>query len=73
MSGSLIKKNSTVPPSFLPGVSSQFARCTLEDRPPAAAPGNMGLRDMKIIAAIYEAASIRRISEWLGRACRAQH
>jgi glucose-fructose oxidoreductase len=32
-----------------------FARCILEDRP-SRVPGEMGLRDMKIIAAIYEAA-----------------
>lgn len=32
-----------------------FARCVLEDRP-SRVPGEMGLRDMKIIAAIYEAA-----------------
>jgi predicted dehydrogenase len=31
-----------------------FARCILEDRP-SRVPGEMGLRDMKIIAAIYEA------------------
>ena len=33
-----------------------FARCILEDRP-SRVPGEMGLRDMKIIAAIFEAAS----------------
>ena len=33
-----------------------FARCILEDRP-SRVPGEMGLRDTKIIAAIYEAAS----------------
>jgi glucose-fructose oxidoreductase len=33
-----------------------FARCILEDRP-SSVPGEMGLRDVKIIAAIYEAAS----------------
>ena len=32
-----------------------FARCILEDRP-SRVPGEMGLRDMKIIAAIFEAA-----------------
>jgi glucose-fructose oxidoreductase len=32
-----------------------FARCVLEDHP-SRVPGEMGLRDMKIIAAIYEAA-----------------
>jgi predicted dehydrogenase len=33
-----------------------FARCILDDRP-SRVPGEMGLRDTKIIAAIYEAAS----------------
>jgi glucose-fructose oxidoreductase len=33
-----------------------FARCILEDRP-SRVPGEMGLRDTKIIAAIYEASS----------------
>jgi predicted dehydrogenase len=32
-----------------------FALCVREDRP-TRVPGEMGLRDMKIIAAIYEAA-----------------
>jgi predicted dehydrogenase len=32
-----------------------FARCIVEDRP-SRVPGEMGLRDMKIIAAIHEAA-----------------
>lgn len=36
-----------------------FARCILEDRP-SLVPGEMGLRDIKIIAAIYEAANSGR-------------
>jgi predicted dehydrogenase len=36
-----------------------FARCILEDRP-SRVPGEMGLRDMKIIAAIFEAANSGR-------------
>jgi glucose-fructose oxidoreductase len=35
-----------------------FARCILENRP-SLVPGEMGLRDMKIISAIYEASSSR--------------
>jgi predicted dehydrogenase len=33
-----------------------FAHCILEDRP-SRVPGEMGLSDIKIIAAIYQAAS----------------
>ena len=48
--------------SFVPPVNQQalqmddFAQCVLENRP-TRVPGEMGLRDLKIIAAIYESAA----------------
>jgi glucose-fructose oxidoreductase len=48
--------------SFNPPVNQQalqmdnFAQCVIENRP-SQVPGEMGLRDMKIIAAIYESAA----------------
>jgi glucose-fructose oxidoreductase len=50
------------PLNFTPMVIQQalqmddFARCVMENRP-SRVPGEMGLRDMKIIAAIYESAA----------------
>lgn len=53
---------SAKPLSFVPPVNQQalqmddFAQCILQNKP-TRVPGEMGLRDMKIIAAIYESAA----------------